>query len=404
MQVNNSYDVLIAGGGPAGLSAAYAAAKSGARVAVFEKSKEIGYPIHTSGGSWIAELQKLAIPSRLYHPIHEGLLISPNHEALFHYKKPVSCVLDVRALYQYLAEMASQAGAEIFVNTTVRSALLKNGGIAGLQVSFFSKPAAISGEIVVDATGINRSLARQLGLATNFKRRGVGAEYDLYAPDWPEQRAAILFGSHVAPSGYAWIFPRGNGRVRLGAGVISPDSSVAPRECLERILTLPRFHKEFANISRLEYHVGAIPAEKYLPQTVADGFVVVGDAGGLISILLGEGIRQSIDIGRMAGEVIGDAIQKKQRSAQHLAAFSKKWQNVYQRQFDLGTIINQRLAGYTDADWDGKITLLSKMNAQTVAALLKGDLKSLFASILKNDLKNISLERLTRIKSTLNIP
>ena len=67
------YDVLITGGGPAGLSAAFTAAKSGAKVAVFEKRKEIGYPVHTSGGSWIDELKALDIPGRFMHPIHEGI-------------------------------------------------------------------------------------------------------------------------------------------------------------------------------------------------------------------------------------------------------------------------------------------------------------------------------------------
>lgn len=59
------FDIIIVGGGPAGLAAAEFAAKDGLKVAVLERSKEIGYPIHTSGGSWVEELQKLNIPAGL---------------------------------------------------------------------------------------------------------------------------------------------------------------------------------------------------------------------------------------------------------------------------------------------------------------------------------------------------
>ena len=51
--VTHTAEVLIVGGGPAGLAAAEAAAQGGAKTVVLERQKEIGYPIHTSGGSWI---------------------------------------------------------------------------------------------------------------------------------------------------------------------------------------------------------------------------------------------------------------------------------------------------------------------------------------------------------------
>jgi len=93
-------DVLIVGGGPAGLAAAEAAAKEGVETLVLERQHEIGYPIHTSGGSWVSDMQALNIPQSLYHPIHKVIFVSPQREVSMHYNPAVACVVDVRGLYQ----------------------------------------------------------------------------------------------------------------------------------------------------------------------------------------------------------------------------------------------------------------------------------------------------------------
>jgi digeranylgeranylglycerophospholipid reductase len=157
----NVYDVLIAGAGPAGLSAAVAAARAGLRVAVFERSKEIGYPIHTSGGSWIAELRELGVPERFMHPIRTGKFLAPNASASFSYNPPVSCILDVRGLYQFLAVQAAAAGADIFPGAAVEGAIVQNDQARGLTVrqrgEFFAP-------LLIDATGTAGVLAQQMNL------------------------------------------------------------------------------------------------------------------------------------------------------------------------------------------------------------------------------------------------
>jgi len=366
----NDYDVLIAGAGPAGLSAAVAAARGGLRVAVFERSKEIGYPIHTSGGSWIGELRRLGVPERFMHPIRTGKFLAPQTTASFSYDPPVSCILDVRGLYQFLAAQAAQAGADIFPSATVTQAVLQDNKPAGLAVQqhgdFFAP-------LLIDATGVAGVLAQQMNLRGPCTRYGLGAEYDFFWPDWPQDTVALLFGS-LAPQGYGWVFPHGDSRVRIGIGVIHPDTKAEPRHLLKQLLA----RKEIAGYPvashrALEFHLGTIPATPPLQQASAAGLLVVGDASGLISTLLGEGIRFALEIGRMAGETALAAHRAGRFDATFLARFDECWRSEYGKLFAWGFELNNRLTQYNDDTWNEKIKLLGELPAAVIPALLQGD-------------------------------
>jgi digeranylgeranylglycerophospholipid reductase len=201
-------------------------------------------------------------------------------------------------LYQYLGAKAAEAGAEIFPSTAVERVVLKGDKPSGLAVrghgEFFAP-------LLIDATGVAGVLAQQMNLRGTITRYGLGAEVDCYWPDWPADTIALLFGS-LAPKGYGWVFPHGDARVRIGIGVLCPDNVAEPRELLKQLLA--RGEIAGCRITRhaaLEFHLGTIPAVPPLAKTSAAGLLVAGDAGGLISTLLGEGIRFALDIGRMAG-------------------------------------------------------------------------------------------------------
>src|SRR5271170_2739038 len=100
---------IVAGGGPAGLSAAEVLARRGHSVLVLEQNHEIGSPIRTSGGSFIDEMDHLGIPAHLCHPISRVRFLSPNNAAVFDYAVPSLCVIDVRGVFQHLAERAIAA-------------------------------------------------------------------------------------------------------------------------------------------------------------------------------------------------------------------------------------------------------------------------------------------------------
>jgi digeranylgeranylglycerophospholipid reductase len=358
-----THDAVIAGGGPAGLAAAETLARRGRSVTVLEQNHEIGSPVRTSGGSFIDELDAIGIPESLYHPIGRVVFRSPANVAVFDFAKPVMCVIDVRGVFQFLAERAIAAGAEIRLSTAAVAPIMDGGVVTGVR----TRDGEIRCRVVIDATGYHSTLLKQAGLDPGFRRFGCGSEYDLYAPDWDQEQVTIAVGDGIAPSGYAWIFPWGRSRVRAGVGIIHPDSAAKPEEYLKRFLaSVP----ELKNAQPVEHHTGLIPSEQFATSFAGNGIVGVGDAAGHASSLLGEGIRWAIHSCRMAGEVAADALDSGDTSRTSLARFERQWRKRFGADLRLAHRINERIAAWDDRKWDERLEIVKLLSpAQFVEAL-----------------------------------
>ncbi len=381
-------DVLIVGGGPAGLAAAQVAAHAGARAVVLERQKEIGYPIHTSGGSWIADMLALAIPPALYHPIRRITFLSPNNACVFEYDEPACCVIDVRGVYQHLAAEAVRAGATIRMASPVEGPLMEESRVVGVRAK---NPLNVAEDwrapVTIDCSGFSSTLATKAGLHTGYKRYGYGAEFDLLAPNFPDDELYLIMGSQVAPAGYAWAFPRGKGRVRLGVGVIRPDVDEDARVYLhEFIERVPQLAPAFEGASPLEYHTGLFPSEGTMPHFVSDGLITAGDSAGQGSTLVGEGIRFAIYAGRMAGATAAQAVANGDTSARALGHFEHEWRARFGRNLDIALLINRRISTYSDIQWDSSLDLLKHLTPTQAAEAVRGDFSlKLVAGILRRN-------------------
>lgn len=368
-------DVLIVGGGPAGLAAAEAASKLNVRAIVLERQNEIGYPVHTSGGSWISDMKALGFPENLYHPVTKVVFVSPNCEVPLNYHPAVACVLDVRGVYQHLASRAIAAGAIIRVRHTVETTVVENDRIVGVTAkNHRSERITIHAPVTIDASGFSRHVGVRTGMGNAFHRYGYGAEYDLYAPNYPQDELFLIMGSNFAPRGYAWAFPRGNGRVRLGVGVLHPDCDDDARAYLDTIIRdLPQLSDKFKDASPIEFHTGLFPSEGPLERFSQNGLLVAGDAGGQGSTLVGEGIRFAIYSGQMAGSIAAEAVKTGDTSAAFLGRFDKQWRARFGRDMDIAYVINKHIANYSDEQWDNALQLMKRLTPAQVAQALRGD-------------------------------
>jgi digeranylgeranylglycerophospholipid reductase len=368
------YDIAVVGGGPAGLSAACAAAKFKAKVILFEKDESIAHNIRTSGVTWIEEIEKLGISKEHYNPIKNYSFISPSNEVIIRGNTAKSCVLNVRSVYQHLAFLAAEAGSEIMVRSNVINISLNSENrISGLKASTPKGDMVIGSRLVIDASGFNSSIARRLGLVGEWKRYGIGAEYECYCENVDRETWILMVGRKYSDAGYAWVFPLSENRVRIGVGVGRPESNTDPLEKLNSIIDkkLKPLDK-MGKIQPIELHHGFIPNEGLRTSTVSDGLMLVGDSAGQANPLVLEGIRYAIEFGMLAGE-IGAKSLARYSNKESLLEYERIWKSRVESKINSALKVQSRWIGLSDEDWDREIEILRDLSSEEFLDFIKAE-------------------------------
>ena len=375
MGYSKDVDVLVVGGGPAGLLAAETIASAGFSILLLEREQEIGDPVRTSGATSVETMRRFEIPEKFYHVLKRLRFCSLREVATFEFEEPVGCIIDVRGMYRHLAERASSNGATILTGANAESLIVEAGSIVGCNVkSDTSGQFSVRSKIVIDASGHRASLSKQARLHCGFTRFGVGAEYDLSAPQCSQDEALLIVGSRYAPAGYAWVFPWGNDRVRVGVGILHADSKANPKEHLTAVIEDGhRFGVDLEKSEVREYHFGLIPSSGLARQFVGDRIMAVGAAAGQASLVAGEGIRLSMQAGFMAGQAAARAISNGRWDRKALISYQRAFRSKYARNLHISHIINERIAAWDDEEWDEHIRVLKTIPARLIAKWLQSE-------------------------------
>ena len=351
--IKDRYDIVVVGAGPAGSSTAKTVAKAGFDVLLIEKRQEIGNPVRCAEGAskkgikrhvkpdpiWIAAEVK---GSRVFAPDGTKLEISEERSGA-----EVGYVLERKIFDRALAEQAADAGAEVMVKTSATGLIIKNGQVVGIRGRSLGEAVEIKTGLVVGADGVESMVGRWAGINTTLAPTDIetcaqfllkGARVDDYCE--------FYLGNRLAPGGYVWIFPKGDGLVNVGIGVLGSRSEGGmPIKLLSRFV-----NDNFPSAKVVEIIVGGVPVCGLIERTVADGLMLVGDAARQSDPLTGGGILNALDVGVIAGEVAAGSIEQGNVSAGALLEYEKRWREKIGVALSRSLVVKERLVQLSDEE------------------------------------------------------
>ena len=342
------YDVLIAGAGPAGCSAALKLADTGLSVALFDKAS---FPRDKTCGDALSvdvinqlsllsanlpgafQRHKDKMPSygvRIYSPDHNHVDIPFVHQ----HKKSCGFIMPRLSFDHLLVEEVKRcSNITVFEACAIRAVVVKDNAVqAETDLGSFR------GQLIIGADGAHSVVAKNLGpikVERKHYSAGLRVYYENVASFHAENFIELHFFRHVLPC-YLWIFPLADNRANVGIGMLS--SAVAQKkinlkETLTQLLkTHPHLQERFKEARPLETIKGfGLPLGSKKRQLSGERFLLTGDAGALIDPFSGEGIANAIRSGRVAAGQVLACFAKNDFSASFNKAYDKE---IYRRMWN----------------------------------------------------------------------
>ncbi|MCK6209807.1 geranylgeranyl reductase family protein [Georgenia sp. EYE_87] len=334
-------DVIVVGAGPGGAATAHYLAATGLSVLLLEKGT---FPRDKICGDGltpraVAELIRMGVPT----PESDGWIRNwglRTHGAGHTIELPWPELAEMPAyglarsrmnLDETLARHAQASGADLREGMAVTGPVRheRSGRILGVTARPVDANGRRAGDevtfrapVVVDAGGVSARLSTSMGIEKDMNRpMGVAVRTYFRSPrhDDPmmESHLELWDGkpgeSNLMP-GYGWIFALGDGTVNVGLGSLSSTAKPTGLDYKAMFRTWMRNAPEEWELTE-ENQIGelrsaALPMAFNRKPHYSQGLLLVGDSGGMVSPFNGEGIAYAMQSGRIAADVVSQALSR----------------------------------------------------------------------------------------------
>jgi digeranylgeranylglycerophospholipid reductase len=383
--LNEKYDIVVVGAGPAGSMAARAAARSGAKVLLLDRRRELGVPVQCGEAlsedplkdlgikpdpRWIAgrtNAVKIVSPSGIVVRIAEEKIVGK-----------VGYILDRKVFDKHLAVLAAKEGADIKVGTLVDNLMIRSGRIGGVKAHGMDGKLEVLADVVIAADGVGSRIARLAGMNTALRLVDIesGVQFQMVGVDFESSSTMeFYFGSKIAPGGYAWVFPKGEDMANVGLGVLG---SRAERPAIEYLRDFVNKMPSLRKGKIIEINAGGIPVGGPIKKTVKDNLLVVGDAARQVNALTGGGIDMAMRAGDIAGNVAAKAVAEGDVSEKRLNEYERRWREKMGGSLERYLKAKNVLITLSDGDLDELAKALSEVRFERISLteMLKALLKA----------------------------
>ncbi|MEZ5223856.1 MAG: geranylgeranyl reductase family protein [Ilumatobacteraceae bacterium] len=385
-------DVLIVGGGPAGATAAVWLARLGHHVTVverrvFPRSKACGDVLTPRA---VRQLRDLAVEPddlgwhrlgavRLERGDRSLELPWPSHDGAATF----AVVARRRELDVTMLDLAAAAGAEVRSGHDAVEPIVTRGFVRGAIVR--SPGGAlhdIPARYVLVADGANSPFGRSLG-TFRTRRWPFAAAIRSYWPSPHTDDGALHLGldlrdrAGAALPGYGWVAPVGDGTVNIGVGLLSTARDFKGTNVAH---LLDGFVAQVADRWQIDpagstgvVRVGRVPMGGSVQPTAGPTFLVVGDAAGVASPFTGAGIDAAMETGRMAADVLHDALADAGPTA--LQRYPRLVADTYAEQYQLARLWGRVLGRPAAMTRVTAAAVRSRLVSETLLRIMSGALR-----------------------------
>jgi flavin-dependent dehydrogenase len=345
-----TYDVAIAGAGPAGASVAIHLAMSGARVLLVEQKR---FPREKLCGEFITpeclkHFDRLGVHDKIVSShgawLSETVFYSPNGFSVtvpseWFGGSTGALGLSRARMDHILLIRAREVGVFVLENTHVGDLLIDARGVRGIRLKIGNELKEYRAVVTIDATGRPRALARRLD--SEQEARGAGSKPKFVA------FKAHLSNTRVTPGACEiYFYPRGYGGLSDIEGGVSNFCFIVLAKDVRRCGSDPGkvISEIVSRNSRAAYTLAdarahtdwlSVPLEHFGRRTLvpAEGLLTVGDAAAFIDPFTGSGMLMAFETGEIAAQAILNCLSEL-RANTSFDDLAREYQSQYRKKFD----------------------------------------------------------------------